>query len=115
MLIKINDLTQQVERLQEENENLQSRTTNESHNVSEQEFRSSVEYQLQGHTDQPVQLKRKIDELESKLQCAELAMENERKKCEEKVNELKAGSPYQQSADQVKLVANILHLHTCVY
>ena len=100
---KIDELTQQVTDLQEENEKFHSLTAGTPDNESDQECHSSVQFQHQGHIDQLKQLQKKVNELELELESTRSTLENERKKYEEKLKELEAEASHQQSTDQVKL------------
>ena len=113
---KINELNQQVTHLQDENEKLHSLTTGAAKkpsHESDEEFRSSVEYQKD--VDQPVQLLKKLRELESELESTKSTLEDERKKHKEKLKELKAQASHQQSTNQVKLHASLVYIiHMCM-
>ena len=101
--MRINDLTQQVVHLQEENEKLQSLTTSASYELchdGDQEVHSSVEHQLQGHSDQSALLQKKVEASESELQVVKLTLEDERRQYKEKMLELEQQSSV--SLSQVK-------------
>ena len=108
---KINELNQQVTHLQQENEKFQSLTTgatSKPSHESDQEFHSSV-----GHIDQPAQLQKRLKELESELESTRPTLEAERKRYEEKLEEMKAEILHIQSTKQVKLLINLKQWFRC--
>ena len=73
---KVDELSQQIVQLQEENERYQSLTTGasiESFHEDDQEFHSSIKYQLQGHNDHPAQLQKQGNKLDSGLQSMQMS------------------------------------------
>ena len=104
---KVDELNQQIVHLQEENERYQSLTTGasmESFHDDDQEFHSSTEYQLQGHSDHPAQLQKQVNELDSELQVTKLTLEEERKAYKEKMEKFQSQVSQLSSIKQVKLV-----------
>ena len=77
--------------LQDEREKLQSLTTGILHEPchdSNQKFHSSVEHQLQSHSDQSALLQERVKVLESELQEVKSTLKAERRNYEEKLSEL---------------------------
>ena len=105
---KIDELNQQVAHLQEENIKFQSLTTgatNKPSHENDQVFHSSVEQQ--GHIDQSAQLQKRLKELESELESTRSTLEAERKRHEEKMEELRVEISHLQFTKQVKLLINL--------
>ena len=105
--VEIDQLKQQITKLQKECEAMKSLTTevsNKPTHEADQEFHSSVVHQPQDLSDQSIELQQKVKQLEMELESTKSAVEVERRNCEEKVKEM-----LHQSMNQVST-----YLYTCI-